>query len=216
MKIKIFFWFGLIFLISGCIHLKDEYPKINYYTLIQEPTSLSNMAPKNVSLVVRDLNLNETYAGVQLLAHWEKSRIQKYFYHRWINDFSQIATDFLITRFDRMNVFQGGVSNSTSAQIPDYILEGNIIDLYAQNNENIIAGNCFVNMEVSVTFFRRNLSGSPIEQLFTKNYSQKTQRRNNDAESIPDAFSKSYSMICDQIIVDVNNAVELTEVNRPK
>jgi ABC-type uncharacterized transport system auxiliary subunit len=214
MKIKIIFLIGIISLISGCINLKDEYPKINYYTLKHEPTSLSNMALKNVSLVVRDLNLNEAYSGVQLLANWEKNRVQKYFYHRWINDFSQIATDFLITRLTRMNIFKGGVSNSTTSIIPDYILEGKITELSAQNSEVDVKGNCFVNMEVSVTFFRRNQKGVPIEQIFSKIYSVKSQRMNNDAETIPEAFSKSYSMICDQIIVDVNNAVELSEVNR--
>ena len=172
------------------------------------------MALKNVSLVVRDLSLNEAYSGVQLIANWEKNRVQKYFYHRWINDFSQIATDFLITRFERMNIFKGGVSNSTTSIIPDYILEGNITELYAQNSEIDVKGNCYVNMEVSVTFFRRNQNGSPIEQVFSKIYSQKTQRLNKNAESIPEAFSKSYSMICDQIIVDVNNSVELLEVNK--
>lgn len=214
MKIKIIFWIGIILLISGCIHLKDEYPKINYYTLKHEPTSLSNMAQKNVSLIIRDLSLNESYSGVQLLANLEKNKVQKYFYHRWINDFSQIATDFLITRFDRMNIFKGGVSNSTSSIIPNYILEGKITELYAQNSEIDVKENCFVNMEVSVTFFRRNQKGDPIEQIFSKIYSHKTQRPNNNAESIPEAFSKSYSMICDQIIVDVNNAVELSEVNK--
>jgi ABC-type uncharacterized transport system auxiliary subunit len=214
MKIKIIFFIGIISMVSGCIHLKDEYPKINFYILKHEPTSLSNMAQKNVSLVIRDLYLNEAYSGSQIFANWEKNRVQKYFYHRWINDFSQIATDFLITRFDKMNIFKGGVSNSSTTIIPDYIIEGNIIELYAQNNEIINKNNCFVNMEVSITFFRRNKSGVPIEQVFTKIYSQKTQRPNNDAETIPEAFSKSYSIICDQIIVDVNNAVELSEVNK--
>jgi ABC-type uncharacterized transport system auxiliary subunit len=198
---------SLIIGLSGCINIKSEYPQIDYYRLNQEPTTFKNTATIEGILQIRNFVVNEQFESNYLLVMKDDNSIQKYYYHRWITDISSMITDFVITRFNNMKSFSGGVIRASGMLTPDYILEGQVLDFSARNTENNDKQPPYVTASIQVSLVRRIPFQTEIHLILNKVYSVKINRENNNVRSIPPAYSKSISQISDMLINDVQEVI---------
>lgn len=192
---------------NGCISLKTEYPAINYYQLKQEQTLIESNVKLDGVLQIRDFTVSAEYDTEHILAIWGNVRVQKYYYHRWITGISDMFTDFLVTRFNRAGSFTGSVVKSGAISPPDYILEGQILEMKAINSETQGAGDNSCILTVKISLLKRDKMRTERDLILTNTYTERTDRRNNHAASIPDAFSKCFSTIADMILVDIQKAI---------
>lgn len=192
--------------ISGCISIKSEYPDITYYQLKQEASLIESKVSIEGILQIRDFAVSAEYDTEQILASWGNNRVQKYYYHRWITGISELFTDFLVTRYSRSKAFSGAVVKSNAAAVPDYFLEGQIIELQAVNSESDEPGANFCTITVKVNLIKRDKNKSERRIILSNTYTERTDRRNNTAATIPVAFSKCFSNIADMILVDIQKA----------
>lgn len=199
--------FLLIFIIlNGCINIKSDYPDIKYYQLSQPEQAKLDIYKTDGLLLIRDINIESGAYGSQIIANWDKKRVQKYFYHRWIDDIDLLIRDFFVLRINNSGLFKNGVEKTIRSVIPDYMLDISILDFYieSQSDNNNIS---FVNIELSIKLVRVGTGLSENEFILNKTYKNRIIRPDNNVENIASAVSKSLAMICDNLIVDISNSI---------
>lgn len=192
----------------SCINLKSDYPQINYYSLNQDALSIPHLQEINSALQIRDFSISYQYSTDHIIARWTDTKTQVYFYHRWITDFDDLSTDFIITRFNNVKLFKKGVVGTKTTVIPEYILEGEILDVIAKNSTASAPGDNFVSLSIRISVIKRNPMKNERNILISKVYEKRVNRNNSSVATIPTAFSKAISTICDEMIVDIQEAIQ--------
>ncbi len=197
----------LLAMLSSCINLKDEYPDITYYSLNDIQSNISEIKQVDGALLIRNFSISSEFDTKHLLANWDSKRVQKYYYHRWISDISDMTTDYIFNRISKLKVFSNGAISSTSMIIPDYILEGQIINLAVNNTDLLESGNNNAEIEIKINLIIRNKEIPGETTIFTQVYKEEVLRQNNLVTSIAPAVSRGISLISDKIAVDIKNAI---------
>ncbi|MCO5250864.1 MAG: hypothetical protein M9949_05510 [Candidatus Kapabacteria bacterium] len=203
---KIFFLGLIVAMLSGCLNFKKEYPEIKYYGLTQDKMLIDSLPSRDVALLLRNVEVPETYAVRSIIANVDNKNIQRYFYYRWINDFSYLATDFLELRLIGYKLFGKGVVRNSSITLPDYYLESRVIEMDIRNST--ATSDNFVAMSINFNFFKRTETTEGNKLLFSQTYSHMVKRPNNYAESIPPAVSKALSVISDFVVAEMTKTME--------
>jgi ABC-type uncharacterized transport system auxiliary subunit len=193
--------------LSGCINIKSDYPQVEYYMLNQEATTFKNTATIEGTLQIRNFAVNEQLESNYLLALKDDNSIQKYYYHRWITDLSSLTTDFIITRFNNLKAFTGGVIRASGMLTPDYILEGQILEFNARNVENSEKQKPYISVNIQVSLVKRIPFQTDIHLILNKVYSLKINRESNNVSTIAPAFSKAVSQITDILMNDIQESI---------
>lgn len=194
--------------LSSCINLKEPYPKISYYKLIPEKSSVENIGTLDKTLMIRDFTASSEIETTHLLTLWDNEYIQRYFYHRWITDTPNMVADFINSIFSKNEFFKNGVVTSSSMAIPDYVMEGDILDMMAYSTHDGEPNQNYVYVAIEITLIKRTKVMEENAILMNEVYPFKTIRKNNSVKTIPDAFSRAWSQVADQILVDVYNAIK--------
>lgn len=208
---KLFFILCALFLVISCVNIKKEYPQITYYGLQQGKLLIDSMHKRDVSLLIRSVEIPESYSARFLIADVDNRRVQRYFYHRWINDLSSLATDFLEFRIISYELFGKGVVRSSSITIPNFYLESRVIALDVHNS-TLSPDSNFVAMTMTFNFFRRTNTSEGTKLLFSNTYSNNIRRPNNFAESIPPAISRNLSVLIDYAVADMARHIEILQI----
>lgn len=206
MKLKYIFFILIILLLNSCINLKDEYPDIKYYNLSQIKGKEIDIYKADALLYVRNVDISSAAYGSQIMVNWDGKRLQRYFYHRWAEDFDLIASDFISQRFQNAGVFKQGVSKTIGSALPDFILDVIINEVNIESRSNSDEINS-VNLELTTSLLKRNSGEKDNEVIFNKTYKIRTVRPNNRIENVAENVSIALGKVTDEMIVDVSNSV---------
>lgn len=193
---------------SGCISVKTEYPDIAYYRLDQTAATLPTNLKINGALLVRHFTINGDFDTDHLLAREPDGDIKRYYYHRWISDPPEMATNFFIDQCIESGIFTQGVIGSSSAILPKYILEGRILEMIATNGKSNKPKKNFVTVRIQLTLLEFIPDQVERPVVFQRLYERKVLRKNGKAKSIPEAFSKAMSDLAGQALSDIYSVSE--------
>ncbi len=191
----------------SCINLKEPYPKINYYRISPEKSSVEHIKPLDATIMIRDFSASSEIETTHLLTMWDNDYIQRYYYYRWVADAPSMVGDFINNTFSKNKIFEKGVVTSSSMAVPDYILEGEILDMMAYSTKDGNTNGNYVYVAIKINLIKRTriLDENPI--LLSEVYNFKIVRQNNSVKSIPDAFSRAWSHLADQILIDIHRKI---------
>lgn len=198
----------LLLSIVGCINLKSPYPMITYHRLQHEPFAVQTFDKINATVQMRKLSINDEFDTDHFLALKDGGDVQVYFYNRWIANFSDLVTGYMLNRINGYGVFSGGFLPSSSMSLPEYIVEGRILSVLANNSDKRATDANWVEITANFSLIKRDENNAEIRQLFNKNYTQRINRRNNSAESIRTSMSKAVAFVSDMLLVDIHNAIK--------
>jgi ABC-type uncharacterized transport system auxiliary subunit len=194
----------------ACISIKTEYQAIGYYRLTQKPIALQHIESISGTLLVRPVNIDGEYDSDKLLLLNGDNQLQPYNYHRWATEVSEIATNFILNRYASYRAFSGGVVAANSMSNSDYILETRITEMAAHNSESVSRDSNFVNLKITALLVRLNFQKGEKSLLMQKTYSIASSRGDNLVTSIPPAYSTAFSTVCDEMLLDVTQAINRT------
>ncbi len=200
-------------LIQSCISLKSDYQPTSYYRLEQKGTSIQTVDTLPGTLYIRTFTTNEEYNNDHIVYFNKDSRqVDYYVYHRWLAEMPDMVTDFVANRYIEKNVFRKGIAQSGSA-LPDYILEGKVLEMIADNGSSN-AGSVLLKIQITLI----NVEPMEIERpvILQRVYESSVKRANDNAASIPAAYSEALADITDRMLVDIANAVRYHNANTPK
>jgi ABC-type uncharacterized transport system auxiliary subunit len=202
----------LIIFVTGCINLKDDYPVIEFYRLNQEKQKFQNIGQITGVLQIRDFTISEEADSDQLIVLNGTTRLEKYYYHRWIAGPDDLVTDFMVERFNRMKTFSGGALRTSSVLLPDFILEGEVLDMSAHNSESDEVDANYVYMAIHINLIKRDPLKIDKTILLNKIYEGRVSRKNNEIINVAPAFSYLISDLTDQLIFDVQSMISKSKL----
>lgn len=201
---------------TACINLRSDYMDITYYRLNQEKPKYPNIGSAEGVLQIRDLEIAEELDTERMLALRNEIEVEKYHYHRWIVDAGALATDFLVERFNNLSAFEGGVIGPSSILVPDYIMEGKLLEMIARNADPRSDFKNSVYLSLKVAIIKRYPLESRTDIVLNKVYTKSVERPSDAVETIAPAFSKALSAIADEIMFDVQSAASRHDMQQEK
>ena len=116
-------------------------------------------------------------------------------------------SNFFVSRFNILSLFSGGVIKSASVLLPDYILEGQVINLIGINGEDDKPGDNRVEIGIKITLVKRANTNAKRAIILSKVYELNVDRDDQSAESMAKAFSSGLTQIADKLMSDMQKAI---------
>lgn len=198
-------------LATGCFSIRTEYQPVTYYRLVQKPSAIQTVDTLPGTLYIRTFLANEEFNNDHIVFLRSQTEVDFYTYHRWISEAPEMVTDFVANRYINGNMFRNGIISSGSALVPDYILEGKILQMVADNGDS---NNVRLELQITVVGIAPLQVERPV--ILQKVYEKIVSRNNDTAASIPDAFSSALSVIADELLVDLEKAIRYHNANTQK
>ena len=189
-----------LFLLNSCINLREDYPEIKYYSLANTSNKESREKVFGI-LQVRNFSSPLSLSGQRILVENPDGSTQRLYYHRWSDNFDQLLTWLVIERLSEQKIFSGGVVSQNSNLVPNYILEGEILNLTAFNHK--IPDSSFVELSVKISLLGYNADSTNFALYFTNYYKHKVNRNNGKPNSIPQAVNIAANEIIEKITKDI-------------
>lgn len=202
-RIVIFLLAALI--LNSCINFKSEYPEINYYTLEFKDEYFKEVKKIPVSMQIRDFSTSRSYNSTKLTVRNSESAVKRLYYHRWISDPNDLITDFLINTYSKYNVFTKGIFSSSAISVPDYMLEGHLIEMASYDNED--DDNYVSKITVKITVIKRQFNAPEDKLVFNKTYEKVITRDNEEYENIPKSFNRLFSEFSVDLLNDLERVI---------
>jgi cholesterol transport system auxiliary component len=191
--------FGLAFTLSGCF--QDATADRKYYVLDAVREGGPAKVHTDATLRIRRFNVDEAFAGRQLTHRLDEFRYESDYYHQFL-----VLPGIMITEETRdwladSNLF-GRVTSVGSRVESTYMLEGNVIDLYAD----------FTNKSapmaiVAIRFFILMGPDANETVILAQTYKAEAPISANTAEAVVEAFSKSLDDILARLEIDVEKTL---------
>jgi ABC-type uncharacterized transport system auxiliary subunit len=206
--IKIISLLCVLIALNGCFSLKSDYPSISFYRLQQDSLKSFNASPVKAVILVRDFKINKEFETEELIATSADTKVERYYYHRWVSDCPGLITDFVVNRFNMSGIFVSGVAKSPTIILPDYYIEGSIMDMMAHNSDSDDPGKNYVTVSIKINLIKNQPDKASEYILLNKIYSSRINRKDDRAENIAVAFSHAVSEISDNILKDVVSVID--------
>lgn len=199
----------LLCCLSSCISIKSEYPEITYYNLQAIQPAQPVKQALNGVLLVRQFLSHAEYSGENMLLDRGNNEIDRLYYHRWVDEPATLVSDMLVQRCLETELFQGGVVQGASQVLPDYFVEGRVIELIAGDGrppelEEVserVRG--WARVRVHFSLVRIDAERSSREVALQRIYEYTAPRPNTSISSIAPAVSLAAGNVVDQFIEDM-------------
>ncbi len=187
--------------LTGCISLKSEYPNITYYRL--EPNLSAGQEPGGIdgTLLIREFSISGEYDSEHLLRAESETEIQRYYYHRWIQEPASMLSDFVLNRMLSRKLFGEGVVKGGTQILPDYFLEGRVLEMVAGNASEGRSG--WVRLRIHFVLVELRAGQAERRVLLQKVFSATGERADDTAASIAAAMSAAAARVTDALTKDL-------------
>lgn len=196
----------LFLLFFGCLSIRTPYIPTKYYSLNQMPFNFKNIAELETFVIFNDFSVPEELVDNRIMVWFGDGSVQKYNYHRFTTDYVALINDFILTRLNLSKAFKFGVSVTSSTIVPDYIIEGKVLEFRAYSDKENKSRN-WVYVSIQVTLLKYVPISNQNKVVLSKVYTQKVERQGKEPLTIPPAFSIALSTIVDKMIFDLQGAI---------
>lgn len=157
------------------------------------------------SIYVKPFSGMSQFNTDQMIEKRDENKIHRYFYHRWIEDFSDLFRNITITKLKRSGIAKGGVvANAVELTTPELTLEAQVLDAMAYAVDD--TDNYSVTLEVEFTIKKYN-SAEKQPILLQKIYKESIARDGDEANSINIAFAKASNVIIEKLLIDIKKNI---------
>lgn len=197
-------WVLLSFTITGCSGLNKNYPERNYYVL-NVSNKDQNLSPVSGTILeVRRFQISPSFADSGFVYQKGDLSYESDFYNQFFR-----PPSLLITEETRMWLSESGlfkyVVDPTNAMGPDYILAGNINELYGDYRTPNVP-----KAVMGIQFFLMDETSTNPKIVLHNNYRREVILSN----SSPKALVKGWSDALEQILTDLEG--DLKKLNLTK
>lgn len=196
----------LLLAVISCFSLRTPYIPIVYYYLTQEAFSFRNIATIETYVIFKEFSIPDELLDSRIVICYDDGTMQRFNYHRFSSDYSELLNNFIYSRLNQSKAFKYGVSTFNTATVPNYIIEGSILDFKAYANRKDKLKNW-----VQISFNVKLIKYEPLEQnkkiIFSANYSQKLDVPERENSKFVQGFSKLFSLMIDKMILDIQSAI---------
>lgn len=190
----------LMFMLVSCVGIPTDYPENEYFGFSKEniPKVLEQSLP--ISIFIDDVSMSPEYDDIYIKSIDGDNKVEKYIYYKWIASPSEMIQNYYNTLILKSNIFGNGVYTFKKRTIPDYILNIDVIqfDAYEEN----------VEMTINFTLIKILTNKTSNKLILQKSFTKLIERENSKARSIPLAFNAALEEISTDFINDITTLLK--------
>ncbi len=156
----------LITLSYGCPSVNKEYPQRIYF-LFEIPAPQQMTTVKGTSVDVNRFNISPTSQGTEFIYRTTDLQFEEDFYNQFFRPPENLITEAVRQWITQLGLFED-VLNPASQALAQYVVEGNIVDLYG-DYRNQSAAKAVV--QIQLFLLQTSQDGSDPAILMSKTYS---------------------------------------------
>jgi ABC-type uncharacterized transport system auxiliary subunit len=190
--------------LAGCVSLRSEYPKTTFYRL-ESKTAPRAANPIPEGLLVKPFSIDSEFDTDHIITLVNATETQPLHYHRWASDPQELLTAHVLNRIQQSGFFAKGVFTPSSSVVPQYQLEGRIIECLAASGTAQPPNT--VSLKIHLTLQRLDEKAQQTV-LLQKVFAQTVPRSGDAASGIAPAMSEAASLITDAFLNDIATLVK--------
>lgn len=193
------FLIGLLlagWLLPGCVRLGQRAPEKVSYVLSAEHPASSPQANIPGILQVTPLRISSRFASRSFVYRQGDSRYQTDFYNEFLVSPASLTQEEIVRWLSASGIFSA-VSSSSGPLPPDYILQGQIIDLYGDFRSQQTSGV----LEIAFLLLEHNTI------LLNRHYRSVIPLVNTSADALVDSWNTALTRILENLEKDLGDIV---------
>lgn len=190
----------LILSLVSCVDIHTDYPENEYFGFSKENITKVSEQSLPISIFIDGVSMSPEYDDIYIKAIDKENKVEKYVYYKWIAMPSEMFQNYFNTLLIKSNLFGKGVYTYKKRTIPNYILNLDVIqfDAYEENVEVLI----------NFTLIRFDELSSENVLIMQKSISKTIERENGRARSIPVAFNVAINEISQEFINEISTLLK--------
>ncbi|HEX3035986.1 MAG TPA: hypothetical protein VHT73_12830 [Thermodesulfobacteriota bacterium] len=200
-KTKVFSLFSLLMLfliLTGCAaKLERSYPERNYYILNVSNTNVNSSTASDGILEIRRFTTSPNFTTREFVYRKGDLSYVSDFYNQFFRPPGMLITEETRKWLSESGLFKYVLDSSNSAR-PDYVLEGNVNELYgdyrASGTPKAVLG---------IQFFLIDEIYSNSRIIFQKNYHGEVALKNNSPETLVEGWNNALGQILTDLKEDL-------------
>jgi len=188
----------LLFLLGGCMNLKQPSRKLDYYTLEYDPPRLS--VPKPLALVLRmeRFTIAPTYNTNHVVFRDKSFKRNTYVYHQWRANPADLVGHFLY-RDIRQSGLCKAVLPHTSSFAASYVLDGSVDEFFEWDKD----GHWDAMLSLGITLMAEDEPDVSKRILFQQDYHAKETCQRKNPQALAEAMSRAMAKLSKKIMEDI-------------
>ena len=187
-------------LLPGCVRLGQRAPEKVSYVLSAERPASSPQANIPGVLQVTPLRISPRFASRSFVYRQGDSRYQADFYHEFLVSPASLVQEETVRWLSASGIFSA-VSSSSGPLPPDYVLQGQVTDLYGDFRSRQPAG------ILEITFLLLDQHAADNAILLNRSYRYVSPLDNSSAGALIDGWNTALSRILTNLEIDLGNIV---------
>ncbi|MDY6820972.1 MAG: hypothetical protein SVN78_05060 [Deferribacterota bacterium] len=198
MNKKIISLFILIVILSGCIKITSEHPKVHYYIISFIPEKFEKKALP-VKIDIEPFTISQIYNTDKFIYRTDEYEITKDFYNRWI-----IKPASFITEYIRDYISFNFIDVNKIKHYDKFKIRGHIYEFYAK----IDKGRLEAAINLSVNLYWYNNIMKTYDLIYTKNYRESTSTKDISVKGYIKSMEKNISNVSKSILNDIYSYIQ--------
>ncbi len=192
-------WLLLFFILTGCANLSKNYPERNYYILNVSNEGQNSPTVLGTVLEVRKFEISPSFSTREFVYRKGDLSYESDFYNQFFRPPSSLITEEVRKWLSESGQFKYVVDSSNNVE-PDYVLEGNVSELYgdfrATNEAKAILG---------IQFFLTEETSTNPKIVFENNYRREVVLSSNSAGELVKGWNEALEQILTALAGDLRN-----------
>ncbi|TYB34191.1 MAG: hypothetical protein FXF49_02810 [Flexistipes sinusarabici] len=193
MNRKIILFFILLIILTGCVKITSERPKIHYYVIAFSPDNFERKEP-SAKIEVEPFTISQIYHTDKFIYRTNEYEITKDFYNRWI-----IKPDSFITEYIRNYIHFNILHDDNIKQREKFKIRGHIYEFYAKIEEKRL--DAVINLRVEL--YRFNNIKKTYDLISIMNYCKSTSTEETSVNGYIRSMKKDLNDISKNILKDI-------------
>ena len=196
----------LVLILTGCATLEKNYPQREYYIFNISNNAHNSSPVSGTVLEVRRFEISPSFSTREFVYRKGDLSYESDFYNQFFRPPSALVTEEVRKWLSESGQFKYVVDSSNNVE-PDYVLEGNVSELYgdfrATNEPKAVLG---------IQFFLTEETSTNPKIVFENNYRREVVLRSNSAQDLV----KGWNEALQQILTALEGHLKNVDFKTPK
>jgi cholesterol transport system auxiliary component len=199
---QLYLYFGLIFVLSGCVGPTNPTQEVTYYTFSYDPPPAEEMARLPVVLQIVPFTTATLYNTEKIVYRPETFQRKVYNYHRWQSMPGELVAYYLARDMKASARFKA-VMTQPGQLSPTHLLTGTVDEIF--EDDTLSGWQAVIGLTVTLTKASERDADRAI--IFQKSYQINESSASRNPTAVVSAMSLAMSTISKRVIADIFSAL---------
>ena len=202
---------SLLFLLAlcyGCPNVNKPYPERTFFLFELTPPTQNVTQIKGTSLDVNRFTISPRSQGREFIYRTTDLEYKSDFYNQFFRPPDNIITEAVREWINQSGLFEDVLTPASQA-LPEYVIEGNVIELYGDYRDESAAKAV---MQIQLFLLRTSQHGSGPDILMSKTYESEQSIGAESPNALMNGWNRTLENILSEFLYDLSYHIKQSEM----